>query len=115
VQGCQPFGFVPFFELVDGAFGERRVAMQVVRVEDRADIPKAMPGDRGDLRLGAAGHREPGYGGAAEIMKGQAADARSGTRLMARPRSNHRWQLYPPFIRTRWPALRTEPYDPALP
>ena len=51
------------FELSDRTLGERRVTVQTVRIEDRANVPERMPGDGGDLRLGAtsrAGARKSG-------------------------------------------------------
>ena len=47
------------FELPDCALGERRVAVQIVRIEDRVHIAKAVPRDGGDLCLGASRNREP--------------------------------------------------------
>jgi hypothetical protein len=56
---CSPF------ELRDRALGQRRIAREIVRIEDRAHAAQRVPGDGGDLRFGAAGDRQPGDGGAA--------------------------------------------------
>jgi len=48
---CSPF------ELPDRTFGKRWIAVQVVRIEDRAHIAQAVAGDGGDLGFGAAGER----------------------------------------------------------
>src|SRR5260370_5529874 len=82
----RPFGrsfgkICSLFELADGALGQGRIAVQVMGVEDRADIRQAVSGDRCYLRLGTAGHGEPGYGSAAQVVKSQADDADSGACL----------------------------------
>lgn len=41
------------FELPDRSLGERRIAVQVIGVQDRAHVAQAVAGDGGDLRLSA--------------------------------------------------------------
>ena len=49
----------PHLKFVDRRARQFRVAMQIVRVEDRAHVAQAVPGDGDDLRLGAADQGEP--------------------------------------------------------
>jgi hypothetical protein len=51
--------FCSRFELHDGNFGELDVTAKVVRIEDRFDIPKAVAGERRDLRHSRVGKRQP--------------------------------------------------------
>jgi hypothetical protein len=39
------------FELRDRALGQRRIAREIVRIEDRAHAPQRVPGDGGDFGL----------------------------------------------------------------
>jgi hypothetical protein len=43
------------FELADRALGESRIAVKIVRIEDRADVAEAAAGQPGDLQFGTAG------------------------------------------------------------
>jgi hypothetical protein len=52
------FALAPSFEFSDCTLGERRIAMQIVGVEDRAHVAQAVPGDGGDLGLGASDNRK---------------------------------------------------------
>ena len=52
--------------------------MQIIGVEDRAHVAQRVPGDGGDLRLGASDDGKPRDGGAAQIMKGDSDDAGLG-------------------------------------
>lgn len=54
---------------------QRRITVQLMRIEDRAHIAERVSGNRRDLRLGAAGQRETGDGRAAKIVEGHASDA----------------------------------------
>ena len=72
---CSPF------ELANGAFGERWIAVEVMGIEDRADVRQAVAGDGRYLRLGTPSKRQTGNGGAAEVIEGDTDDARFLARL----------------------------------
>jgi hypothetical protein len=62
-SSCSPF------ELPDCALGKRRIAAQVVRVEDRAHAAQRMTGDGGNLCLGTSTDRKPRYCRSAQVVK----------------------------------------------
>jgi hypothetical protein len=78
------FPRVPQLQFGDRHTRQFRVAVEVMRIQDRAHVAQAVTGDAGDLRLGAADKREPGYGGAAQIVEGHAGDAGVIARLEER-------------------------------
>ena len=45
--------------IADCILSKRRIAVEAVRIEDRANITERMSRDGGDLRLGALHEREP--------------------------------------------------------
>ena len=55
--------------------------MQIVGVENRANVAQRMSGDGGDLGLGASGERKARDGGAAQIVKRHPNNAGGGARL----------------------------------
>src|SRR5215469_2549404 len=55
----------PPFKLGDGALSERRIAVQIVGVEDRAHVAQRVSSDGRDLGLGALDHRKARDRGAA--------------------------------------------------
>jgi hypothetical protein len=62
------------FELGDCALGERRIAVQIVGVEDRAHVAQRVPGDARDLSLAASDDGKARDRSAAQIVKGHADD-----------------------------------------
>ena len=54
------------FELPDRVLAERRIAAQIVRIEDRMHAAQRVAGDGRDLRHGASGDRQPRDCGAAQ-------------------------------------------------
>jgi hypothetical protein len=64
------------FELANRTFAERRIAREVVPVNDRAHAAHRVSGDGGDFRLGGTHKRQPGDGGATQIVKRQPGYAR---------------------------------------
>src|SRR5262245_41324716 len=59
------------FELADCALGERRIAMQIMRIQDCIHVVQAVAGQGGDLRCGAPRGRKPCDGRTAKIVKCQ--------------------------------------------
>ena len=57
------------------------VAVQIVRIEDRAHIAQAVPGDGCDFGFGASNERESRYSGAAQIIEGDVGNRRLPTCL----------------------------------
>jgi hypothetical protein len=45
---------------MDSAFGERGIAMQRMRIEDRTDVAQTVASDGGDVRFGASCQRQSG-------------------------------------------------------
>src|SRR6516165_7720886 len=68
---CSPF------ELRDRALGKRRIAREIVRIEDRAHAAQRVPGDGGDLGLSGTSNSEPRHGSAAQIMEREPEEANS--------------------------------------
>ena len=57
------------FQLPNRAISKRRIAAEVMGVEDCADAAQRMAGDRRDLSFGTSGNSEPCYCCAAQIVE----------------------------------------------
>jgi hypothetical protein len=75
---------VPHFQLVDRIARQFRIAMQVVRIEDRVHVAQTVPGDAGDARVIASDERQPRHRRAAQIVERHALDPCDVTRLEKR-------------------------------
>lgn len=70
------------FELPDSTLGEPRIAIEIVRVEDRANIAQAVTADRSNLRLRRASKGQTSNRCSTEIVEGEALYAGSRAPLL---------------------------------
>src|SRR5262249_46668315 len=68
------FSFASIFKLGDRTVAERRIAREIVRVEDRTHVAQRVPGDGGDLGLGGLRQRQPRDGGSAQVVERDSGD-----------------------------------------
>lgn len=61
--------FCPSFEFPDRALGERRITVQIVRIQDRIHVAQAVAGQARDLGGAASDDRKARDRSAAQIVK----------------------------------------------
>lgn len=69
------------FELPDCRQSKLWTAVQVVGIEDRADVPERVPGERRDLRFRASRERQAAHRRAPQVVVREAGDAGGAARL----------------------------------
>jgi hypothetical protein len=67
--------FCADLKLPDRTLSKRRIAVQIMCVEDAAHVAQAVPGDGGDFRLGAADESKTRDSSSPQIVERHASDA----------------------------------------